>query len=47
MVFMEIVVDMFLIRMGAGKFCSGISQGAESTAVIAIGTFYGLFLVFH
>jgi hypothetical protein len=45
--FMEIVFDIVLIRVDAGKFSSGISQGAESTAIVAFRAFYGLFFGFH
>jgi hypothetical protein len=42
---MEIVFEIIPIWMGAGKFCPGISYRTQSAAVIAFGTFYGLF--FH
>ena len=45
--FMEIISDIVLIRMGAGKFCPGVSHREESAAMVTFWAFYGLFLVFH
>lgn len=44
---MEIVLDIALVRMPAGKADPCISQRAEPAAVLAGGAFYGLFFVFY
>ena len=39
--FVEIVLDIALVGMGAGEACPCIAIWAESAAVLAAGAFYG------
>ncbi len=45
--FMEIVLDIALVGMGAGETCPCVANWTQAAAVLAAGAFDSFFFIFH